>query len=188
MISLKTAAAILAVTLLTTTAAQAKHHRHHHTHHRGTLRGNDMILDGHGNVVSHKTGAHATVGAAYASKFQAYIDKLEQGGATVYFMGGIRHGRCWSGGLHPCGKALDVCQLSRGRVDSKCHLPSRARIAQIAESVGLFEGGQWCNSDYGHAQVGVSAAACGERTYAARSRHARQQVAFTGAVDRLNIH
>jgi len=28
---------------------------------------------------------------------------------------------------------------------------------------GLFEGGRWCNSDYGHAQVGVTAAACGDR-------------------------
>lgn len=28
---------------------------------------------------------------------------------------------------------------------------------------GLFEGGRWCNSDYGHAQVDVTAAACGER-------------------------
>jgi hypothetical protein len=74
--------------------------------------------------------------------------------------------------LHSCGKAIDVCQLSRGRVDGRCNLPGPRVIAQIASAHGLFEGGQWCNSDYGHAQIGVSAIACGERTLAAK-RHRR---------------
>lgn len=128
------------------------------------------VLDANGNVVSHKTGARATVGAAYAAKFQAYIDDLEAGGAIIRFMGGVRRGRCSSYHLHPCGRALDVCQLSRGRVDPRCRLPDRSHIAAIAARHGLFEGGRWCHHDYGHAQVGTTAAACGERTYAARRR------------------
>jgi hypothetical protein len=35
------------------------------------------------------------------------------------------------------------------------HLPVSIRVER--------EGGRWCNSDYGHAQVDVTAAACGER-------------------------
>lgn len=118
-------------------------------------------------IISHKTGATANVAASHAHNFQAYIDDLEANGAIVKFMGGYRAGRCWSGGLHPCGLALDVCQLRRGVVDSRCHLPGRAAIAAIAARNGLFEGGQWCRSDYGHAQVGVTAGACGHNLYAA---------------------
>lgn len=116
-----------------------------------------QYLDANGNgvVVSHKTGARANVGTNYAPRFQAYINDLEQNhGATVRFMGGIRRGRCWTGGMHPCGKALDVCQLRRGVVDHRCHLPSRQELARIAASHGLVEGGRWHHSDYGHAQVG----------------------------------
>ena len=125
-------------------------------------------LDANGNtagvVVSAKTGARARVGVAYAARFQAYINDLENNyGARVLFMGGIRPGRCSPSSEHPCGKALDVCQLRRGVVDSRCNLPGRVTLGEIAASHGLFEGGRWCNSDYGHAQVGVTAAACGDR-------------------------
>jgi hypothetical protein len=122
------------------------------------------IVTSPGVVTSHKTGARAHVGVAYAAKFQAYIDDLERNhGARVIFMGGIRPGHCASASLHPCGRALDVCQLSRGVVDSRCHLPPRQTLAQIAAAHGLFEGGRWCNSDYGHAQLGTTAADCGDR-------------------------
>lgn len=125
-------------------------------------------FDANGNragfVVSHKTGAHARVGRAYAARFQAYIDDLENNyGARVLFMGGIRPGRCSPASEHPCGKALDVCQRRRGVVDPRCHLPGRVVLGRVAASHGLFEGGRWCNSDYGHAQIGVTAAACGDR-------------------------
>jgi hypothetical protein len=124
--------------------------------------------DANGNpadvVISSKTGARARVGIAYAARFQAYIDDLEKNyGARVLFMGGIRPGRCSISSEHPCGKALDVCQLRRGVVDPRCHLPNRVALGRIAASHGLFEGGRWCDSDYGHAQVGVTAAACGGR-------------------------
>ena len=125
-------------------------------------------LDANGNktvgvIISLKTGAHARVGISYAARFQAYIDDLETNhGARVLFMGGIRPGRCSNSSEHPCGKALDVCQRRRGVVDPRCNLPGRVALGQIAASHGLFEGGRWCESDYGHAQIGVTAAACGD--------------------------
>ncbi len=79
-------------------------------------------------------------------------------------MNGIRPGHCSISSEHPCGKALDVCQLRRGVVDSRCQLPDRVTLGQIAAAHGLFEGGLWCDSDYGHAQIGVTAAACGSRS------------------------
>ena len=133
-----------------------------------TARTQSATLDANGNtmgvIVSAKTGARARVGVAYAARFQAYIDDLEANhGARVLFMGGIRPGPCSPSSEHPCGKALDVCQLRRGVVDSRCNLPGRRALGEIAASHGLFEGGRWCNSDYGHAQIGVTAAACGDQ-------------------------
>jgi len=133
-----------------------------------TARTQSAALDANGNtmgvIVSAKTGARARVGVAYAARFQAYIDDLETNhGARVLFMGGIRPGHCSPSSEHPCGKALDVCQLRRGVVDSRCNLPARRTLGEIAAAHGLFEGGRWCNSDYGHAQVGVTAAACGDK-------------------------
>ena len=135
------------------------------------VRHPSLALDANGNptgvIVSAKTGARARVGRTYAARFQAYIDDLESNyGARVLFMGGIRPGRCSSSSEHPCGKALDLCQLRRGVVDRRCKLPSRVVLGQVAAAHGLFEGGRWCNSDYGHAQVGTTAGACGERRIA----------------------
>lgn len=176
---MKTLSIMAAITLamsivIAASPSEARRHKH------------KQALDANGNttrpctLASKKTGAKAVVGCAHVAAFQAYIDDLEGGGATVYFMGGTRRGKCWSGGLHPCGKALDVCQLSRGRVAAKCHLPGRSQIAAIAARHNLFEGGQWCNSDYGHVQVGVTAGACGT-TLMARSRHRSRTV--TAAID-----
>ena len=146
--------------------------------HHQVDKNDGPALDANGNmagiVISHKTGARARVGVAYAARFQAYIDDLEDNyGARVLFMGGIRRGRCSISSEHPCGKALDVCQLRRGVVDPRCRLPGRITLGQIAAAHGLFEGGRWCNSDYGHAQVGVTAGACGDR----RVRIVRQRTA-----------
>src|SRR5262245_4557427 len=128
-------------------------------------------LDGNGNkapgvVVSSKTGARARVGIAYAARFQAYINDLEKNyGARVLFMGGIRPGRCLPESQHPCGKALDVCQVGWGKVDPRCNLPDRVTLGRIAAAHGLFEGGRWCHSDYGHVQTSVTAAACGDSPF-----------------------
>src|SRR4029079_2963102 len=125
-----------------------------------------------GLVISSRTGARARVGIRYAARFQAYIDDLENNhGARVLFMGGIRPGGCSPSSEHPCVKALDACQLRRGVFVSLCKLPGRAALAQIAASHGLFEGGRWCNSDYGHAQVSVTRS-CGEsRSHIARKNN-----------------
>jgi len=130
-----------------------------HQNRRSDANGNAA-----GFVISSKTGIRARVGIRYAARFQAYIDDLENNhGARVLFMNGIRPGRCAPASEHPCGKALDVCQRRRGVVDPRCNLPARVALGRIASVHGLFEGGRWCNSDYGHAQVGVTAAACGDR-------------------------
>src|SRR5207237_6741103 len=128
-----------------------------------TARHRSIAVNANGNmagaVISLKTGAYARVGIAYAARFQAYIDDLETNhGARVLFMNGLRPGRCSSSSEHPCGKALDVCQRRRGVVDPRCNLPGRLALGQIAVSHGLFEGGRWCDSDYGHAQIGETAA------------------------------
>ncbi len=135
---------------------------------RAAAAARPRVLDANGNaadvIVSGKTGARARVALKYAARFQAYIDDLENNhGARVLFMNGIRRGRCSSSSEHPCGKALDVCQLRRGVIDARCHLPDRITLGEIAAAHGLFEGGRWCNSDYGHAQVDVTAAACHHR-------------------------
>jgi hypothetical protein len=144
----------------------------------GTVSSQNMVaaaprktraIDANGNkaygvVISLKTGAKARVGISYAARFQAYIDDLENNyGARVLFMGGIRPGHCSPASEHPCGKALDVCQRRRGVVDPRCNLPGRVALGRIAASHGLFEGGRWCDSDYGHAQIGVTAAACSDK-------------------------
>jgi hypothetical protein len=150
-----------------------RHHRRHH--HRHTAR-----HDANGNVASaivtsQKTGAKAVVGEKYAAQFQAYIDDLEFNGATLKDIGGNRRGHCSNRHMHSCGKALDVCQLRRGVVRSDCDLPSKTIMARIAADHGLFEGGLWCDSDYGHAQVGVSAPACGSGTTMMARRHTHER-------------
>ena len=143
--------------------------RNSRSENKNTVATAPRRLDANGNavvgvVISLKTGAHARVGIAYAARFQAYIDDLETNhGARVLFMGGIRPGHCSPASEHPCGKALDVCQRRRGVVDPRCNLPGRVVLGRIAASHGLFEGGRWCHSDYGHAQIGVTAAACADR-------------------------
>jgi hypothetical protein len=139
--------------------------------------------------VKSKTGASARVGVRYAKRFQAYIDDLENNyGARVLFMGGIRPGHCSSSSQHPCGKALDVCQLQRGIVDARCRLPGPSVLAQVAASHDLFEGGRWCHSDYGHAQVDTTASACGDRrvhTVRRRSRHKTAPAALAQAASAM---
>lgn len=132
---------------------------------------------GPGIVRSAKTGATARVAPRYAARFQAYVDDLEAHGAEVRFMGGYRAGKCWSGGQHPCGKALDVCQLARGVVDRRCHLPNKQAMISIAAAHNLWEGGQWCSQDRGHAQIDQSAARCGSNLYAAVTKFKHRRMA-----------
>lgn len=121
---------------------------------------------GPGIVRSRKTGATARVGESHAARFQAYVDDVEAHGGAVKFMGGIRRGRCSEASKHPCGRALDVCQLSRGVVDARCHLPSPVELERIAARHGLVEGGRWCHTDYGHVETSPGAQTCPGRPYA----------------------
>lgn len=116
---------------------------------------------GAGIVRSAKTGAIARVAARYRDRFQAYVDDLEAAGARVLFMGGYRGGPCAPPRhKHPCGAALDVCQLARGVVDGRCTLPSPSVTAGLARRHGLTEGAIWCSTDYGHVEAGASAGGC----------------------------
>lgn len=135
-----------------TTSAHARRHHHRHHHHIKMDK-----IDANGNlagIIRTKMGAIAHVAARYASQFQGYIDDLELNyGATLHDIGGIRRGRGSIGHQHPLGKALDLCQLRRDKVRSDCNLPDRATLIRVAAEHGLFEGGQWCNGDMGHAQI-----------------------------------
>lgn len=120
-------------------------------------------------IRSVKTGATANVDSTAATKFQAYIDDLEQNyGAKVLFMGGWRNGKCGLANQHACGggQALDVCQLRWGVVDSRCNLPGRKTLAAVARSHGLYEGAEWCRPDTGHVQTQFSGA-CNGNLYSA---------------------
>ena len=105
-------------------------------------------------TIRSAAGATARVAASAASKFQAYIRSLEQAGAKILFLGGVRSGSCSiPRSKHPCGLALDVCQTARGRVDARCRLPARQEVVKLAAAHGLIEGGAWCHHDYGHVEV-----------------------------------
>lgn len=124
----------------------------------------------YGVVRSGKTGATARVAARHVRVFQAYINDVEAAGARILFMGGIRHGHCRAGSQHPCGMAIDLCQIRRAVVDRRCRLPGPSALIEIATRHGLTEGAQWCNSDYGHAQVQPTGGTCGLLS-ARRHRH-----------------
>ena len=132
--------------------------------------GPSMPEIGSGIVRSRKTGATAHVSASFAAVAQAVVDDLEQNhGAVIKFMGGYRRGPCASWSLHPCGLAIDLCQLSRGVVDSRCNMPSRAVEEQVARAHGAYSGGEWCSQDRGHIQAKETASPCGHNLYAAVS-------------------
>lgn len=155
-----------------------KARRHHRANKAAPADANGNLGSG---VVRSKTGATARVSPQVAQRFQALVDDLETNhGSSVRFMGGVRRGKCWSGGMHPCGKALDLCQLSRGRVDSRCRLPSRHELNRIAAAHGLSSGGLWCHHDHGHIQASTSASACGTtlaaRRHTKRVRYARATI------------
>jgi len=106
-------------------------------------------------IVKAQSGATAVVARSVASKFQALIHKLEEGGTQIKFMGGLRRTRIagtrtWS--QHASGKAIDICQHARNVVS--CKLPPNA--TQIAASLGLLHGAVWNNPDTGHFEVASS--------------------------------
>jgi hypothetical protein len=67
-------------------------------------------------TIKSKSGASANVASSAQGKFQALVTWLDAHNYPIKFMGGIRPGKCWSGGMHPCGKAIDINQVARGRI------------------------------------------------------------------------
>ena len=130
-----------------------------------------------GATLHSNAGATASVSPEHVKQFQALVHDLEAHGAHITFMGGYRSGHCSQRHKHPCGLALDVCQLSRGIVDRRCHLPSRTEVSAIAERHGLFSGGDWCDSDYGHFEAGSSVACSARGGRYARIHHNRSRIA-----------
>ena len=102
-------------------------------------------------TIRSKSGATAQVAGQWAHKFQCLVNKIDASGFHIKFMGGYRPGPCWSGGKHPCGMALDICQLSR---DVTCPGFPRAASTKFALACGLFPGSLWKrNPDTGHFEV-----------------------------------
>lgn len=134
------------------------------------LAGEHDYATGSGVVRSRKTGATARVSASFAPIAQAVVDAMEARGASIKFMGGYRKGPCASYSLHPCGQALDLCQLGRGVVDRRCNMPSRAVEIEVARAHGAYSGGVWCNQDRGHIQMLNTASSCGGNLYSAVSK------------------
>jgi hypothetical protein len=158
---LMAATAIVAIALLPATAEARSKHKHYRHHRASDANGNQAFEPG--KVTSRKTGAYTHVSAKFQPQAQAYIDDLEQNhGATIYYLGGYRRGRCSIGHQHPCGTALDVCQDRRAHVSGAkdCHLPPPATIVRVASAHGLYEGARWCDSDYGHVQLRPSGGHC----------------------------
>lgn len=119
---------------------------------KGVQRVTEVVTGGSMTTIRAQSGATAVVAKASAPKFQALVDKLEESGTKIKFMGGLRKTkiagtRIWS--KHASGNAIDVCQVARNRVT--CSLPSNA--TQIAASVGLLHGAVWRHPDAGHFEV-----------------------------------
>jgi hypothetical protein len=144
-----------------------------HSARRGANRAHGAASHDSGGIIrSGKTGATARVAARHRAVFQAYIDAVEATGARLLFIGGVRRGHCKPGSQHPCGMAIDLCQIRRGVVDRRCKLPRPAALAGIAARHGLSEGAVWCASpDYGHAQIQRTGSTCQAVAGPTRKRH-----------------
>lgn len=109
-----------------------------------------MKSPSNGAEIKSSSGARANVSPSAAPKFQALVNWLDAHGYPIKFMGGYRPGKCWTGGMHPCGKAIDINQVARGRVVGR--LP--AGVDAFARTLGIVPGSGWCNQDQGHFQIG----------------------------------
>lgn len=105
-------------------------------------------------TVRSSSGATAEVSPTYAHSFQCLVSALDREGYRIDFMGGYRRHGSVPGSLHPSGGALDINQLSRGRVTRP--LPRDATT--LARSCGLLHGAVWRHQDQGHFQAGRYAA------------------------------
>ena len=107
---------------------------------------------GQSNLVKSKSGATARVNPTAQKRFQCLINKLDDSGYKIEFMGGYGS-RPNNYSLHPSGRALDIDQVARGRLVRGKHYPKSVNINQAARKCGLLHGAEWADSDYGHFQV-----------------------------------
>ena len=100
-------------------------------------------------LVRASNGAVARVAGRATEPFQCIVNRLEQHGYPVRFMGGLSSGHMRNS-LHHVGLALDVNQVSRNV--TKPRMPGNE--IELANSCGLVSGAQWRNADSGHFQLG----------------------------------
>lgn len=100
-------------------------------------------------LVRASSGAVARVAAHATEAFQCIVNRLEQRGYPVRFMGGLSSGHMRNS-LHHVGLALDVNQVARNV--TKPRMPGNE--IELANSCGLVSGAQWRNADSGHFQLG----------------------------------
>ncbi len=160
-------AAVLLVAASSNADARSRHHHRHYAHRHHASHSHVATAHAGFAVIRAATGATAVVARDVADKFQALIRKLEDAGAVIKDMGGLRHTMIagtdtWS--KHSVGHAIDICQRARNVVDGRCRLPRNA--TQIAASVGLTHGAVWGNPDRGHFEARGSNPGHGGRRYA----------------------
>ena len=108
-----------------------------------------------GGLVSIQCGPRAIKVASGASRqFASFCNDLY---ASFKFraIGGWRPGKCWVGGKHPCGGAIDVSQSCRSRGPGHC-LPRDFPVAlteRLADRYGLQPGSRWGYRDVGHFEI-----------------------------------
>jgi len=100
-------------------------------------------------IVRASSGAVTRVAAQATESFQCIVNKLEQVGYPVRFMGGLSSGHMRHS-LHRVGLALDVNQVSRNVTKP----PMPGNEIELANSCGLISGAQWRHADSGHFQMG----------------------------------
>ena len=78
--------------------------------------------------------------------------------AAIYsfkWVNGFRAGKCWTGGKHSCGGAVDFDQSCRSRGPGHC-LPVSFPVAaseRLADKWGLWPGSRWGHRDVGHFEI-----------------------------------
>lgn len=109
-----------------------------------------LATSAHSATIRASSGATAKVADRAAGPFQCLINKLEEAGYRIQFMGGYRRHGSRRQSLHPAGLALDINQYARNV--TRPRMP-RSEIA-IANSCGVISGAQWASRDSGHFQLG----------------------------------
>ena len=75
-------------------------------------------------------------------------------------------------------KPVALGRSRRGVVDPRCNLPGRVVPGQMPPRTVSLKAGAWCHSDYGHAQIDVTAPSCGDSpVYIVRQMQSRVLVA-----------